>query len=197
MPKRYFESLEEFEEYFRDVNEIIIDGTEMATERPKDPDNQRGKYSGKKSTHTDLALVISDRGLWIYYVSMLYFGKNVDFGVLKKEFPPGEGWFRKKRVLVDLGFIGIAKLYDILELVIGVKRKKKSKSNPKPKLTEEQKEHNRTVSRERIYVEHAIGRIKIFRILKNRCRLKSEMWKNRILGICAGLWNYKLLLKCC
>ena len=188
----------EFGAYFRNVKEIIIDGTEMAAERPKDPDDQRGKYSGKKSAHTDLALVISDRGLWIYYVSMPYFGKNVDFGVLKKESPPGGGgWFRKKRVLVDLGFIGIAKLYEILELVIGAKRKRKSKKSPRPELTEEQKGHNRAVSRERIYVEHAIGRIKIFRILKNRCRLKSEMWKNRILGICAGLWNYKLSLKYC
>ncbi|HFC00038.1 MAG TPA: DDE endonuclease, partial [Phaeodactylibacter sp.] len=41
-----------------------------------------------------------------------------------------------------------------------------------PKLTEEQKEWNKKVSRERIFVEHAIGRLKKFRILKNRCRLK-------------------------
>jgi len=51
------------------------------------------------------------------------------------------------------------------------------------------------VSKERIYVEHAIGRMKKFRILKNKCRLKSSDMKNRIIGICAGLSNYDLSIK--
>jgi DDE superfamily endonuclease len=62
-------------------------------------------------------------------------------------------------------------------------------------LTEEQKKRNKAVSRERIFVEHAIGGMKKFRILKNKFRLKSDVLKNKILGICAGLWNYQLLLK--
>lgn len=146
----------------------------------------------KKKTHTDIALVMSDKRKWVYYVSKLFDGSNVDLGLLKVEFPPWLDWFRNVRLLVDLGFVGIEKMYNIKELVIGEKKMKKSKSNPVPKLTDEQKGLNKEVSKERIFVEHAIGGVKIYRILKNRCRLKAMEIKDRILGVCAGLWNYHL-----
>ncbi|MBV6473831.1 MAG: hypothetical protein JPMHGGIA_02126 [Saprospiraceae bacterium] len=196
MPKRAFKSVEEFEGHVKEAKEIIIDGTENATERPKGNENQKVKYSGKKSTHTDIALLISDKERKIYYVSRLYDGSNVDFGILKSEFPPGHDWFRNIRLLVDLGFVGIDKIYTIKELVIGKKRTRKSNANPNPQLTDEQKELNKKVSRERIFVEHAIGGMKIFRNLKNRCRLKITELKDMILGICAGLWNFHLVTKC-
>ena len=144
--------------------------------------------------HTDIALLLSDKKTRIYYVSNFYDGSNVDMGILKKEFQPGSGWFKNFRLLVDLGFVGIGKLYKIKELIIGEKKPRKSKENPKPKLTKAQKERNTKISRERIFVEHAIGKMKKFRILKNRCRIKSQELKNKILGICAGLWNYQLAL---
>ena len=140
-------------------------------------------------------MVLSDKKQWIYYVSNYYPGSNVDFGVLKNEFVPGRGWFRNIKLLVDLGFVGIDKIYKIKELIIGKKKPRKSKKNPNTKLSPEQKEKNKAVSRERIFVEHAIGRMKKYRILKNRCRIKSMDLKNRILGICAGLSNYQLLLR--
>ena len=72
---------------------------------------------------------------------------------------------------VNQTYLGIKKDYDIKEVMIGYKKPKKSKSNPNPKLTKEQKDclprnlgGNKQVSRERIYVEHAIGGMKIFRI---------------------------------
>lgn len=194
MPKRKFETVEEFEEHVQHAEELIFDGTENLTERPQDNDKQKNKYSGKKGTHTDLAMVLSDKKTWIYYVSEYYDGKNVDFGIFKKEFPPDKGWFKNFKVLVDLGFVGIDKLYEIKELLIGEKKPRKSKKNPEPKLSEEQKTKNRAVSKERIFVEHAIGKMKRYRILKNRCRLKCPKIKNRVIGIAAGLWNYQLLL---
>ncbi len=194
LPKRKFESVEEFELHVKDAEALIFDGTENATERPKGKENQRVKYSGKKSTHTDIALLLSDKKRWIYYVSNLYDGSNVDFGVLKKEFPPEKDWFKNVKLLVDLGFVGIEKNYTIKELIIGEKKKRKSKSNPNPTLSDEQKELNKAVSKERIFVEHAIGGMKIYRILKNRCRLKTPELKDRIIGICAGLWNYHLAI---
>lgn len=195
MPKRGFESVEEFWAHIADAKEIIFDGTEILAERPQGYENQKLKYSGKKHAHTDISLVASDMRTWIYYVSILYPGRNVDIGILKLEFPPGEGWFRTKKTLFDLGFIGVAKIYEFMELIIGEKKPRKSEKNPDPQLTGEQKELNKAVSRERIYVEHAIGGMKKFRILKNKCRLKCDDLKNKILGVCAGLWNYQLLLK--
>jgi len=196
LPKRRFESVKEFESYVASAKELIFDGTENLTERPQGYDNQKDKYSGKKHSHTDIALVLSDKATKIYYVSKLYNGSQVDMGLLKKEFPPGLGWFKNFKLLVDLGFIGIDKLYKIKTLVIGEKRPRKSKANPKRELSKEQKDRNTEVSRERIFVEHAIGRMKKYRILKNRCRLKCQELKNRIIGICAGLSNYQLALSC-
>lgn len=195
MPKRSFGSVEEFEEHFADADEILIDGTENACFRPKGNDKQKVKYSGKKHTHTDIVLVLSDNRRFIYFVSQLYEGSKVDFGLLKEEFPPEVDWFRNQKVLVDLGFVGIEKLYRIKELLIGVKRRRKTKEEPNPKLTAEQMERNKAVSRERVYVEHAIGGMKKYHILKNRCRNKCPVLKNEIIGICAGLWNYSLMLK--
>jgi DDE superfamily endonuclease len=195
MPVRKFDSVDGFKEQVSGAEEVIFDGFENLTERPKGHDNQKVKYSGKKSTHTDIALLASDKKTWIYYVSHLYDGSNVDMGILKKEFPPGEDWFSGLKVLFDLGFIGVEKLYEFGELVIGEKKKRRSKNNPSPRLSDEQKEKNKKISRERIFVEHAIGRLKKFRILKNRCRMKCQNLKNQIIGICAGLANYQLTLK--
>lgn len=192
MPKRCFDTVDEFEVHLGDTSELLFDGTEMHCERPEGKEGQRAKFSGKRKAHTDLALVLSDRSTWIHYVSRLYEGSNVDFSVLKQEFQPGKEWFEKFKVIVDLGFVGIAKEFEIKKLVIGIKKPRKSKNNPNPELTEEQKEWNKKVGRARIHVEHAIGRMKIFRILKNKCRMKSNEMKNRIIGVCAGLWNYKI-----
>jgi hypothetical protein len=196
MPKREFSSSQEFDAYLEDVDQIIIDGFENLTERPEGYENQKVKYSGKKASHTDIALLLCDKERYIYYVSQLYAGSNVDVGILKSEFTPGGGWFKKRKVLFDLGFVGVGKHYEFGELVIGEKKPRKSKENPCPELTSEQKENNKAVSRKRIFVEHAIGRMKKYRILKNRCRLKCDKLKNQIIGLCAGLANYQLKPKC-
>lgn len=195
MPKRKFTNVQSFNYHVRKAKELIFDGTENPVERPQDADNQRSKYSGKKGTHTDIMLLLSDKRSWIYYVSELYDGCNVDMGILKKEFPPEKNWFKKHKVIFDLGFVGVDKIYKIKNLVIGKKRPYKTKKNPDAKMSEDQKQKNTAISRERIYVEHAIGRMKKFRILKNRCRYKCIVMKNRIIGICAGLANYDLIIK--
>jgi hypothetical protein len=195
MPKRGFESVEEFERHVEGAGELIFDGTEQGCERPFGHDNQKVKYSGKQKGHTDLAMVLSDKSTWIYYVSGLYKGSRVDYGVFKEGFPPGMRWFSKSRLVLDLGFYGVRKDYEAAEIMIGHKRPRKSGNNPKPKLSKEKKDWNRRVSREGIYVEHAIGKMKTYRILKNRCRMKCDYFKSKIVGICAGIWNYKLLLK--
>jgi hypothetical protein len=140
-------------------------------------------------------MVISDKKRYIFYISDLYEGRLNDMGVFKSEFEPGKKWFADMKVIVDLGFVGIAKHYEIGELLIGHKRKRSKKGEPKIELTEIQKQHNKKVSSERIYVEHAIGEMKRYRVLINRCRIKCYERKNREVGVCAGLANYKLLLR--
>ena len=48
LPKRNFSNVEEFKKYFADIEELIIDGTEQAIERPSDKEAQIDCYSGKK-----------------------------------------------------------------------------------------------------------------------------------------------------
>ena len=96
---------------------------------------------------------------------------------MKKEFPPEKNWFRSRRVLLDLGFVGFENDYDYMEVFIGHKKPPKNKKKTETKLTELEKQclllnlgGNKVVARKRIFVEHAIGGgMKIFRILKNKC----------------------------
>lgn len=199
MPRQSFKDVSDFEDFMKDEEEILIDGFEKPIERSSNYETQKKNFSGKKHTHTDIALLISNKQRYIYYVSNLYEGSAVDYGIMKKEFSPEKKWFRNKKVVVDLGFIGIDKDYKIKELMIGNKKPRKSNNNPNPKLTKKEKEclprnlgGNKIVSKNRIYVEHAIGGMKIFRMLKNKCRLKLKELKNRIVRVAAGLWNYKL-----
>lgn len=48
LPKREFENLQEFKQYFAKKEELIIDGTEQIIERPGGKEEQKSCYSGKK-----------------------------------------------------------------------------------------------------------------------------------------------------
>lgn len=49
MPKRNFTTLEEFQACLQEEKEIIIDASEQPTQRPKNKEQQKEQYSGKKS----------------------------------------------------------------------------------------------------------------------------------------------------
>jgi len=112
--------------------------------------------------------------------------------MLQKEFPSKIKWFEDLTVKLDLGFQGFEDLYPCKKLVIPFK-KKRTKKGISNDLTEKQVEHNKEVGSERIYVEHAIGGMKRYRILEHRNRLKSTKIINMVIGVCAALWNFHLL----
>lgn len=49
LPKREFKTKNELNEALKKEKEIIIDGEEQPIQRPKDPELQKDKYSGKKN----------------------------------------------------------------------------------------------------------------------------------------------------
>lgn len=106
--------------------------------------------------------------------------------MFKGEFPPGPDWFAEFCVRLDLGFVGFAKDYVCKELVLPHKKKCKQELSP------EQKQENKAHARERIFVEHAIGGMKRYRILSDRLRMHDVELYDVILGVCAGLWNFNL-----
>lgn len=127
----------------------------------------------------------------IKFISNVHQGHEHDFSILQAEFPPKQDWFARFRVRLDLGFQGFADTYKSEQLSIPHKRKrvKKGESN---ELSEAQKSHNRSVSQERIVVEHSYGGLKRYRILVHVCRLQVTRLINKLLGVCAALWNFTI-----
>ncbi len=122
-------------------------------------------------------------------------GKEVDIALFKEQLAVLN--FSTLQIWVDLGFIGLA---DLLKntpnakenVQIGVKRKKKQP------LTDAQKIINFEIARVRVKVEHSIGGLKRYYILRNENRLNNPD-KNPILDLalecCAGLWNFRRAFK--
>lgn len=131
-------------------------------------------------------MILSNPQRRVLYVSQCWVGKANDYGMFKLEFPPVENWFEQFRIRVDLGFLGFEKDYVCKELLLPNKKKKKQELSP------EQKAENKLLASERIYVEHAIGGMKRYRILSDRLRVHDVELYNVILGVCAGLWNFYL-----
>jgi len=85
--------------------------------------------------------------------------------------------------LADAGYQGLADLHANSRTP-----KKNSKHHP---LTIEQKAANRELARQRIYVEHVIGKVKVFRILSERYRNRRKRFGLRF-NLIASHYNLEL-----
>ena len=195
LPKRQFRDVEEMEAVLAHLEELFIDATERPHHRPQDDEEQREKYSGKKKQHTVKNTVISDARRVILFLGYTVCGHQHDYGLFKSEFPPAVDWFRTFKVWVDLGYLGIKGDYTAREIQIPHKKPRKSKANPEPQLTAEQREENRHLSRIRVVVEHAIGGLKRFNILVAKFRNRMADFDDAVALVAAGLWNWKLSLQ--
>lgn len=149
---------------------LLVDTWEQPIPRPTDEQVQEEYYSGKQREHTRKNQAIT-------------LPKGVDLvdGVI------GEKGLRSDSKLFeqtqqelpeDLSFIG-DKAY--------VGRRNTTtphKKLPKRELTQEQKEFNRQVSQKRVFVEHVIRVIKIFRVAKEEFRMRSRMYERVIACVC-------------
>ncbi|MBC3789169.1 transposase family protein [Spirosoma utsteinense] len=131
-------------------------------------------------------MIITTADRYIHYVSRCWVGKSHDYRMLKHEFPPYWDWFTSHRVRLDLGYQGFGKDYDCQSVILPKKKPCKQE------LTAEDKAQNRQKSSERIYVEHAIGGLKQYRILSDRLRIHDCQTYDTTLEVCAGLWNFYL-----
>ena len=127
-------------------------------------------------------------------------GSVHDYGRFKEEFPLPEGegkealaaWFEAFVLWLDLGYQGIHKAYAAKAVKLPHKKPRKSKANPNPSLSQEQKAENRAISRVRVIVEQAISGLKRLGILVQRFRNHTENFVDEAGIIGAGLWNWKL-----
>lgn len=119
-------------------------------------------------------------------------GRTHDYTMLKEIFPPDHPWFALFQVLVDLGFQGIRSDYEGQGIEHPVKKPPKSKTNPNPQLTAAQKESNQAISQIRIRIENAIAGLKRYNILVHAFRNRKETFDDKVIDVCAGLWNFSL-----
>ena len=125
--------------------------------------------------------IISSPNLRILWVSHTYEGKIHDKHICDKE---NLSYPQNINLWVDGGFLG----YKPKNAgVMMPTRKPRGKE-----LTEEQKRRNKEISSFRVKVEHAIGRIKIFRIVKDKYRCHKLFFEDLVFLIACGLHNFKL-----
>ena len=63
---------------------------------------------------------------------------------------------------------------------------------PDGELTPLEKAANRVISSTRIHIEHAIGRVKRYRMVKEKIRLLKDGIRNTVMETCCGLHNFRL-----
>jgi hypothetical protein len=157
------------------------DGTERPIHRPKDPEEQQDHYSGKKKCHTVKNLLIIDETCHMCFLSDTCEGKAHDKSLADLAgytLPSGSCLYQ------DMGFQGFT-----LDGITIVQPKKKPRGG---ELTPQEKAANRSISSIRIRIEHAIGGVKRYRIVKDKLRLLKDGIRDIIMETCCGLHNFRL-----
>lgn len=150
------------------------DGTERPIQRPKNQEIQATFYSGKNN-------VVVNRQAKIMLLTPTCEGKKHDKKIADQThlvLPDGSS------LCQDTGFQGFA-----LTNVTMIQPKKKPRGK---ELTPEEKESNRQISRLRIRVEHAVGGVKRYRIVKDQLRIRKDDFRDRVMETCCGLHNFRL-----
>ena len=149
-------------------------------------------FSGKKHQNCVKNTVISSLRRQILFLGDTVWGSQHDYGLFKTEFPPALDWFAEFKVWIDLGYLGFATDYKTLALNIPYKKPRKSKAQPTPTLSDEQKVYNRTVSQTRIVIEHVLASVKHWSILTVKFRNHREKMADQVIWAAAGLHNFLL-----
>ncbi len=160
---------------------FLQDGTERPIERPKDPQLQRLFYSGKKKKHCLKNNVLVNLQAKIVLLTPTCEGKKHDKKVADET---GLVLPQESKLYQDTGFQGFS-----LPGVIMIQPMKKPRGK---ELTPEQKESNRLISSFRVRVEHAIGGVKRYRIVKDQVRARKDNFRDRVMETCCGLHNFRL-----
>jgi hypothetical protein len=162
---------------------LLHDGSEREIPRPQDLDQQAANYSGKKKKHTLKNAVVINSLCWVLFVSTTVAGKMHDKKIADTYYSIPKGF----TLWQDTGYQGYQPEGVLIQQPLKKPRGKE--------LTAQQKEDNRMISSFRVRIEHAIGSIKRYRIVKDECRLRKNQFVENIFLTCAALHNFRLRLK--
>jgi hypothetical protein len=170
-----------FEPTEDDLEIYFHDGTERPIPRPKDPEAQKTYYSGKKKRHTVKNIVVINAQCRVIFLTTTCEGKKHDKKATDEagySFPDGS------RVYQDTGFQGFT--------CAGVTILQPKKKPRGKELTPDEKADNRLISKIRIRIEHAIGGVKRYRIVKEKIRNWKQGFRDKVMETCCGLHNFRL-----
>jgi len=192
--RKRIRNMGELKEVFPDIHEAIeemlVDATEQRIKRPNDKRRNRQYRSGKKKAHTVKTQVIVDpKSKRILHVSETVEGKKHDFRLFKETVCPSatDGGIR---LLADSGYQGLKDQFPNLTLArVTTKRFKGA-----PPLTRKQRRENRLLSKTRIFVEHAFGRMKTYKVLDHVFRHDVKRY-NPVFRAIASITNLKLEMR--
>ncbi len=154
------------------AGELLVDTWEQPIPKPQDNEVQEAYYSGKKKQHTRKNQVISlPKGLDIVDVVIGEKGPRNDGKLLEQT---------QAELPESLPFVGDKAYVGRANTTVPHKKP------PGGKLTEAQKAFNQQVSQKRVFVEHVIRTVKIFRIAKELFRMRSGMYE-QVIGCVCGL----------
>lgn len=180
---RRIRNMDELLELFPEMK-CFIDATEQEIPRPKNKRRRRSYYSGKKKRHTvKTQITVNKKGI-ILHKTKHRNGKQHDYDMFKKTGPPDIP--PDVEVGVDRGYQGIEKDFSDLKVKIPVKKKKYQE------LSKKEKRYNRKLSKERVIVEHTIGKMKKFGIMGNEFRSRLKRYDTTV-SIVSGLVNLQLM----
>ena len=164
-----------------EMENFAIDGTERRRQRPKDQEEQKRFYSGKKKTHTvknNLIVTLGKRR--VEYLGHTWEGHKHDKKICDAEgheFPEGSTLYK------DTGYQGYEPA--------GVNTRQPKKKPRGRELTLEEKEENSLISSMRIVVEHVICGVKRCRIVKDVFRNTRDKFADLVMEIACGLHNFR------
>jgi hypothetical protein len=152
--------------------ELLVDTWEQPIPRPHDEEKQAAYYSGKQKQHTRKTQLISlPKGMDIVDVVIGEPGPRNDGKLLAQT---------QAELPENLSFVGDKAYVGQSNTTTPYKRP------PGGQLTPTQKAFNQQVSQQRVYVEHVIRVIKIFRIAKEEFRMRFERYE-QVIGCVCGL----------
>jgi DDE superfamily endonuclease len=145
-----------------------------------DQKKQKTYYSGKKKHHTLKAQVVVNQITG--QIICTAFGKGTihDFRLFKLERLP---MLPQQLCLTDKGYQGLAKLHP--DSCLPTKKPRQGK------LAKSERQHNRSLARLRIVVEHVNRKLKIFRILAERYRNRRKRFGLRF-NLISAILNFEL-----
>jgi hypothetical protein len=186
-------SLEEIIEEFPELKElgVLTDGTERPIRRPKDDQEQKEAYSGKKKRHTKKHVTLTHpKTQYILAASEEANGSKHD----KKIFDEAAlSCTTPIPISADSGFQGLEVGKAVV--VTPIKRKRKKKGEPRDELTPAQKEQNKELAKTRISIEHSNAGFKRNRSVTEILRNTRQGMSDQLMMVAMGFHNLRVTMR--